>query len=482
MTAAPLRRGEALLLAGVVLAAAALRIATADYGLWFDEIASLAFAHQPLDHLWGDWMVRETNPPLYYTLLKGWIGFAGDADRSVRLLSIAFGLAGIGAGALLARRLGGPAAGVFAAALLALSASHVDLSQEVRGYGMAQSAVLIAILGATCYLEQRRLRDLLLYGIAATIALYAHTTLVLFVFLANLTMLWLLRRDRAAVVRWVCANAAVGLAWAWWASITLRQLAGDHRNIAWIVRADFLGAWHLTGNVYAFAVMPDGGVRTGIALAALLGAILWLVWRDRRPAVAMLAVFALGAPVLLFVISQWVPIFLPRTLSWAAGPATVLLAVAVASIPARPVAAVLAGLLLLLEAVTLTRWLPIREEEGWREAIEAVARTGRAPVLLVQGDATAFAAAHYRARDSSMPIVVLARDSGDGDRWADGMVPGLPHVDGSGARALLRGGRDLFTLRRADSDPAPQLAGVAAGTSIPVAGDRQPFVTRWRLR
>lgn len=479
MTGLPLRRGEALLLAGVVVAAAALRIATADYGLWFDEFASLAFARQPLGHLWSGWMVRETNPPLYYTLLKDWIAIVGEGDRAVRLSSILFGLVGIGAAAMLARRLGGPGAGVIAAALLALSASHVDLSQEVRAYGLAQSMVLIAALGMVRYLERRRVGDLLLYGVAATIALYCHTTLVLFVLLANLAMAWLLRRDRPAVLRWIGINALVGLAWAWWASITLRQLVGGHGSIAWIERPDLAAGWRIIGRAYAFPVAPDGGVGTSLALTLLVGAILWLAWRDRRPAVTMLAVLALGAPVLLFAISQRVPILLPRTLSWAAGIATVLLAVAIVRIRFRPVAAALVGLLLVLEAITLMRWLPIRQKESWQEAITAVARSSPAPVLLVQGDAMAVAASHY---GPALPVVVLSRDPGDGDRWADDMVPGLVHADGSGARALLRGDRDLFTLTRADSDPAPQLAAVAVATPIAVQGDRQPFVSRWRLR
>lgn len=481
MTAAPLRRGEVLLLAAILLGAAAMRIATAGYGLWFDELASLAFAQQPLGHLWGDWMVRETNPPLFYTLLKSWTGLAGTGDRTIRLLPILFGLAGIAAGALLARRLGGPRAGLLAAGLLALSASHVDLSQEVRAYGMAQGAVLVATWGMVRYLERRRARDLLLYAVAATIALYAHTTLLLFVLIANLAMLWLLRRDRAAMLRWVGANAAVALAWSWWGWITLRQLTGGHGDITWIARPDLAAAWRMTGEAYAFAFAPDGGLVAGVALAAILGAILWLAWRDRRPAVVLTATFALAAPVLLFAVSQWVPIFLPRTLCWAAGCATVLLAVAVVRIPLRSVSVALAVALLVLEAVTLVRWLPVRQEEGWREAVAAVAQASSAPVLLVQGDAAGLAAAHY-AGNFNVPVVVLARDPGDGDRWGDGMAPDLPHVDAGGAQALLRGDRDLFALRRADSDPAPLLEGIAIATPIVVAGDRQPFVSRWRLR
>ena len=112
-------RREPAILGAILLAAAALRIATADYALWFDEFASLVFAHQPLDHLWSGWMARESNPPLYYTLLKGWIALVGEGDVALRLLSILIGLAGIATAWSIARRLGGRSAAILVALWLA---------------------------------------------------------------------------------------------------------------------------------------------------------------------------------------------------------------------------------------------------------------------------------------------------------------------------------------------------------------------------
>ncbi|HWK36678.1 glycosyltransferase family 39 protein [Sphingomonas sp.] len=476
----PLRPRETLVLAGVLLGAAVLRIASANYGLWFDELASLTFANQPIGHLWGAWMVRETNPPLYYTLLKGWVALAGDGDRAVRSLSVAIGLCGIVAGWALARRLGGRAAGLLAAALIALSAAHVDLSQEARAYVLAHTAVLVAALGMVRYLETRARGALLLYAGAAIVALYAHTMLVVFALLANLTMLWLLRRDRPALRGWIAANLAVAIGWAWWGWITLRQLGGGSANIGWIARPDGAAAWRMTADAYAYGFVPDGGVAGGAALALLLAAIVALAWRDRRPGVTLLAVLTIGAPPLLFAISQWVPVFLPRTLSWASGPVAVLLALAVVAIPSRAVAIALGAVLLVVEGIGVARWLPARQEEGWREAVALVAQRDPRALLLVQGDAAALAAAHYR--DLAAPglaIVVLDPDPADGDRWGDGLAR-LTHVDVAGARALLHGDRPLYALRRGSSDPARALAG--EGVAETVAVDRQPFVDRWRLR
>jgi uncharacterized membrane protein len=63
-----------LALAAVMLVAAALRFW--DLGgpsLWTDELYTLGFAKLPPQMLWSDWMVRETNPPLFYSLLSVWM-------------------------------------------------------------------------------------------------------------------------------------------------------------------------------------------------------------------------------------------------------------------------------------------------------------------------------------------------------------------------------------------------------------------------
>jgi uncharacterized membrane protein len=210
-----LEAGAPLLLAAILAAVALLRIGTADYSLWYDELASLEFARQPLARLWSEWMLRETNPPLFYTLLAGSIAWLGHGHVAVRLLPIAIGLAGIGPAYLLGRALGGARVGLLAAVLLSLSAEHSDLSHQVRAYSLAHTAVLFACLGMVGYLHRRSRAALILYPAATLVALYAHTTLALFAGLAALTMLWLLRGTvaRSCTSSWpmrACSRSGAG--------------------------------------------------------------------------------------------------------------------------------------------------------------------------------------------------------------------------------------------------------------------------------
>lgn len=476
-------RGD-LLVVPILLFAVGLRIATAGYSLWFDEIAAVTFADQPLNLLWSGWMVREANPPLYYTLLKGWMALFGEGDAGVRLLSIAIGTAGMVAGWWLARRIGGIRAGLIAALLLATSAAHMDFSQEVRGYILAHTAVLFACVAMTAYLDRPRLVPLAGYAAAALVALYSHTTMVVFVALANLAMVWLLRRDLPAVLRWLVANAVVALLWSWWAWISVGQAGSGGAAFSWITKPDIIAALDMTAAIYLPLYLASEKIAFAPLLAlGVLGGLIWFAARDRRPAVVLLTFLAIAAPISLWVASQALPIFLPRTLFWAAGPVLVLLAVLLAGVPSRSLRVGLILLLLALQTGAMLRWLPEREVEAWPQQVAAIARADPQATVLVQGDAMGVATHHYLAANGpGLRLVIVERPAGGPDRWADGLVA-VQRVDAAAARTMLMQRGRLFTLKRGDYDPGKLLAPVGIEQPLPESErERQPELSLWRAR
>lgn len=473
-----------LLVFPILILAVALRVATSGYSLWFDEIAAVTLAHQPLELLWSGWMAREANPPLYYTLLKGWMLVFGQGDAAVQSLSTVIGIAGIIGAWWLARRIGGSLAGLIAALLLAASTLHVDLSQEVRGYILAQTAALFGCVAMTAYLERPRLGPLLCYVLAASVALYSHTTMVVFVALANLAMLWLLRRDRPALLRWLAANAAVALLWSWWAWISLGQAGSGGAAFSWIPRPDMVTALKMTAVIYLPLYFAGAKVAfiPVLALAALIG-LAWFAARDRRPVIALLATLAIGAPVLLWALSQALPVFLPRTLAWAGGPVVVLVAIAIVRLPSRAARSGLVLLLLALQIGVMLRWFPVREIEAWPQQIATIARLDPHAVVMVQGDAAAVAARHYLAANGpGLRLVIVERPAGGPDHWADGLVS-APRVDAAGARAMLVQRGRLFTLAREEYDPGKLLGPVGIGQPLPgPIPEQRPSLALWRAR
>ena len=451
-----------------------LRIGTADYSLWYDELASLEFARQPVGRLWSIWMLRETNPPLYYSLLSGWIAVFGHSDVVLRLPSIGIGLAGIWAAYLLGFVSGGVRAGLLAAALLALSAAHTDLSHEVRAYSLAHTGVLFACLGITHYLRTKSTAALILYGTGTLVALYSHTTLALFAAIAATTMIWFLRADRWALLRWLAANSVVLALWGWWVAISLRQIAQPVTNIDWIQAPSIREALDMTAVAYLPMYLRAPGPFSVFLLAGLFAGVGKWVFQARRPEVTLLAVLAAGAPLLLFVISQEIPIFLPRTLSWASGPTYVLIALAVGRIPSRLIAGASTVVLLSYSAIGLAAWMPDREREQWRQSVAAMESLGSTAVL-VSDDAVALAIEKYRTQTSGMVPIVVQSPKAQHERWSDGLYSG-PHVSAESASRLIGLQRCAVGVGWGPFQ-LPALNGVSGDEAVPGTSSGSPRVS-----
>jgi mannosyltransferase len=471
------RRAQ-LVAAAIIAVAAVIRLAAIDRGLWFDELASLTFARQPLGSLWGEWMLRETNPPLFYTLLKGWGALFGSSDAVAHGLPIVIGLAGIGAMFLPGRAIGGSRAGLLGAALLALSAAHADYSLQLRGYGLGHSAVLFACLAMVRFLQERAPRHLLLYVGAAAVALYSHTMLVVFVLLANAAMLALLRKDRAAIARWIAANALLALAWSWWGWMTLRQLAGPH-SPAWIVSPTPGEAWQVVKTAFLPLYVRSSTSGGDLLLAIMAGGVAWFAILRRRGEIGLLAALALGAPVVLLAISEITPVLVPRTLYWASGPFTALLPAAIAGIADRRVSAIVAAALIALSAIGLAAWFPERQTEQWPSAAATLANDARGLPILVADDSVALALAHYLP-EASDRILILEVSGAPHEHWARGLFQ-RRRVDAAGARQLLQENCRIAVLLRGFYNPSLVLA-AAGGRAMAIgSGAQTPLTALWGL-
>ena len=307
----------------LVLLAALIRLALADYSLWYDEYASLHFAREPLTNLWSEWMVRETNPPLFYTLLKAWLVFGPDSRTAIRLLPI---IGGIGQVVLLATicwRWFGPRAAIMVAILGGLAPASIYFSHLVRSYIFASDAALLSLLGlllALDYQGRRRAGGWLLYVAGCTAGIYFHTTMFIWPFAVTLTLAIchvtrLERLDTSFIQQFLVANLAIlGLS-AWWLHISLEQMHVGLRNLAWnkpVGPREFirlvLGSCFLTIEPYD----RDKIVTTLLPLLTL-GTIAWLRHDARVRLVAMLFLVTL---LTFGVLGAIKPIVIQRTLYW----------------------------------------------------------------------------------------------------------------------------------------------------------------------
>ena len=87
----------------------------------------------------------DINPPLFFTILRGWVKVTGKSITAVRAFSALWGVVGVMMVGAAAWRMISPCAGLAGAGILALHPFHLAYSQEARPYAMLFALVIAAI-------------------------------------------------------------------------------------------------------------------------------------------------------------------------------------------------------------------------------------------------------------------------------------------------------------------------------------------------
>ena len=459
LAAPPLRLAWLIALGAAFALAAVLRVQQAHAPLVFDEYASLYFSGHPLTDLWGPWMLRETNPPLFYSLLTLWRALVPADAFALRVLPLAIALAQIGLVARFAWRRYGPAAAVLAVLLLAVSVSDIYQSPYLRGYGLARLGATISFIGLVTALEggTRTRRGWAGFVGGAVLAIHCHTTMLLWPPVAVGAVV--LDAALAPGLGWrdmqragLAAAASWGLS-LWVIVMAALQLHGHTANINWIEPLDlddFVSSLNLQ--------LLLGGTTGSLAMLALaaVGAARTFAQRETR-----LGLLALILAVSAFKACDAVhPIISDFTLHWAAQFTTLLAAAALAPSPAptlalRRWAAPLVRLLTLAGMAALGPWALANEgyiprPQDWQSAIRRVAQTPGGAMLVSHESIGVIVQQacmlEYHAPTCPFPLVVMANPSPT-DNWSFGGYRGVITPPGQVRQALGRA-RTVFAFSR----------------------------------
>jgi len=217
-----------------VLVALGLRLFRLDgQSLWYDEGVSAFMTHRSFAEIAAATSV-DIHPPLYYWLLSLWCLPFGQGEIALRGFSVLLGTAIVWVTWRLGRALAGPAVGLAAAGLLAVSPLAVQYSQEVRMYALAgllavaSSWAGLALLRALTDAIHDRRRETLLavcYGLLMAALLYTHYygTLVVAAQQVYAAAVLLLTRRWRIVPFWGLACALAALLYLPWLPVALRQ-------------------------------------------------------------------------------------------------------------------------------------------------------------------------------------------------------------------------------------------------------------------
>jgi uncharacterized membrane protein len=420
------RRATVVAVLLVVVLGAILRLYhVGSQPFWVDEASSLRFARQSLSGLWS-WstIVDPGNPPLYYSLLHGWLVF-GDSEAILRTLSVVFGVLTIPLVYALGRTIRDHRLGILTALLFAISPFQVWYAQEARAYTLLTLGATVAMLGVA-YLLRDLDRSLslratgwawLAYVLGTAVALLAHNTAVFLPIGANVLMVgwWLShgRGPRGFLSRWLLAQLAVLCLWASWLPAYLHQVVHGE-SYAWIprptVESVLRGAYAVYGGVTrATPFIVEALVVLALASLGLRS------WRNDRRWLAFVLIFGLTAPLGELIVSVWRPIFLAQTLIWAAVPLCLAVAAGVLSLRPRAMAAALV-VLIVVAGLGLRSYYVLHDKEAWDQVAAYVDQR------LQRGDAIVFSVEfleipfdlYYSAPSSySVPEIGLAGTSDD---------------------------------------------------------------------
>src|SRR5580698_3183907 len=207
---------EVIALGFIILLCALLRFYhLAAASLWSDEIFSRYYVDLfGLHYVLTDGLSRETNPPTYYLLLRGWISLFGDSEAALRSLSAAASILCVPLTYLLGRELGSKSRSLLGALLFALCPSSLYFAQETRTYALFMLAATAVLWAAAVYQrDSHSVKAMAFYLLSATLCLYLHATGLLLV-LACGCAVWLYLLSNGAGTRqarfhWIVLNGVV---------------------------------------------------------------------------------------------------------------------------------------------------------------------------------------------------------------------------------------------------------------------------------
>ncbi len=315
--------------------------------VWLDEAFSIWLARQPLWEMY-DWLVRiDQHPPLYYTLLDGWIAIFGDLQGPVRGLSALCSALAVPVFYAGVRRLADKPTALIAVFILAISPFHIRYAQEARMYGLLTLAVAAALYCVAVILRDRNAPRRVWWGLAisqAAVMLTHNTAAVYFPVALNLALVLIFfnaksQRSKDAEEKsaesaftssgfircWLIFQGVALLLWSPWAWPFVVQSVGVDRQF-WLWPPTAQMVWDTFRN-FNFAFLPDDFPFQSGWMALYAGLALLGIWRLRRTSGLWLLGSLLIVPIAIaLLVSLRRPIFYDRTLIWLTLPYYALIA------------------------------------------------------------------------------------------------------------------------------------------------------------
>ncbi len=320
--------------------------------LWFDEIFSVHAA----EHSWNSilsFVAQDLiHPPLFYLLLKVWIGIGGEGLFWLRLMPVGFSIAALIPFLLLMRELKRDRwVTVLALFFIAFNGSLIKYAQEVRMYSLLMCVSLFSIwLFSRYFIKGKSLIPLIIINV---VMVYCHY-FGWFVVVSQVAAIVVFQRIKIrAILIMFCSTLLAFLPWAIAVFSCARAGAEVGQNIGWMQKPSLVNIVQLILSLVepfyfaASSVDPSSVYKVSLPMLLILaaGATLFCVkWNKNKTSTDseplwMLIIFG-GMPVLIAFAASWLlpySIWGTRHLIIVFVPLAVFLAIAVLEVEQKTV-------------------------------------------------------------------------------------------------------------------------------------------------
>ena len=208
--------------------------------LWHDE----AFSGLLVKYGLKEMIYRtglDVHPPLYYILLKGWVGVLGNSPLTLRLFSIFFGALAVFALFLFVKQaLKDKKLALFSAILLALNSFFIQFVMEARMFTLGIFLVLISSFLLLKALDNKKWLWWLLYGLSVGGGIYTHYYIFFSVLAQAIFIIyWIFKKSDFNALKFTgTAYGLAGLSFLPWLKTFLSQF-GQVQQGYWIPPINF---------------------------------------------------------------------------------------------------------------------------------------------------------------------------------------------------------------------------------------------------
>lgn len=163
-----------LILSVILLGAAVFRLYDlGEESLWLDECFTLDYSSQPTNEL-VETLKKDVHPIGYYIPQHLMLGYFGDSEFILRVLSVFFGVLSVYLTYLLGKKFFSWKEGLLAAFFMAISYTAILYSQEAKMYSMFGAFFLLSLYSFARFLERPSYLNVLFFSVSIALLLYTH--------------------------------------------------------------------------------------------------------------------------------------------------------------------------------------------------------------------------------------------------------------------------------------------------------------------